>query len=435
MSGNRTSSISPTSSFSIPLTLLTLLLFFATTTVAFYPASTSTPTALTRISFGSCSKTWLKQPTWKPILEYNPELFVWLGDVVYNDIPVLPGLFKMNSLENMKENYRLQHEMEGYKELRANTPIVGVWDDHESINDGGGAYPYKKENQQLFMDFLDIPAGDPSRAQEGLYSSYSFGEAPHQIKVILLDGRYFKNSTTFLGEVQWDWLRHELQSNEASLTLIGSGVQVIPDDKPFENWAAISNERKRLLSVLAETQASGVILLSGDVHYTQTYRLPASCSPTGYPLHEFTSSGMTHSCSTQFGKYFCEHVATKMITSRFQDSPFFMGKNFGTLDVDWDRREVTFHSHDHTGAVVIEKVVRLDDLIYSDSRGDGAESGVAPYLNPSCHISDTRKYIVHVVTPTRLAAGTFISLGLLSLTLLICFCRRTRVGSKKVKEH
>ena len=40
---------------------------------------------LTRIAFGSCSKEYKPQPLWKPILADKPDLWVWLGDIVYGD--------------------------------------------------------------------------------------------------------------------------------------------------------------------------------------------------------------------------------------------------------------------------------------------------------------------------------------------------------------
>eukprot|EP00976_Prorocentrum_cordatum_P099772 1191963-Prorocentrum_minimum.AAC.10 len=40
---------------------------------------------ITTIAFGSCSKPHLPQPLWDPIVELGPQVFVWLGDIVYAD--------------------------------------------------------------------------------------------------------------------------------------------------------------------------------------------------------------------------------------------------------------------------------------------------------------------------------------------------------------
>jgi len=69
------------------------------------------------------------------------------------------------------------------------------------------------------LDFLDVPASDPVRTQEGAYSSHVYGPKGQQVKVLLLDGRYFRDplkkngkdnvpdpSGDILGEAQWKWL-------------------------------------------------------------------------------------------------------------------------------------------------------------------------------------------------------------------------------------
>ena len=38
-----------------------------------------------RIAFGSCAKQWEPQPLWKSVLAAEPDLFLFLGDVIYGD--------------------------------------------------------------------------------------------------------------------------------------------------------------------------------------------------------------------------------------------------------------------------------------------------------------------------------------------------------------
>lgn len=39
----------------------------------------------TTITFGSCSKSDREQPLWPHIIEEQPDVFAWLGDIVYTD--------------------------------------------------------------------------------------------------------------------------------------------------------------------------------------------------------------------------------------------------------------------------------------------------------------------------------------------------------------
>ena len=68
---------------------------------------------------------------------------------------------------------------------------------------------YKRKIQNIYLDFLQEPADSSRRkATKGIYTSYSIGEAPQDVLVVLLDVRHEKNPRTrdMLGEQQWEWL-------------------------------------------------------------------------------------------------------------------------------------------------------------------------------------------------------------------------------------
>ena len=106
-----------------------------------------------RIVFGSCNKPYLNQPLWKPIISRNPDLFIWSGDAVYLDRPnknciseiwkyITGKIDNINcaslqisigylSKSDMKKQYDIQRMNIDYAKLTRNTPIIGVWDDHD----------------------------------------------------------------------------------------------------------------------------------------------------------------------------------------------------------------------------------------------------------------------------------------------------------------
>ena len=75
----------------------------------------------------------------------------------------------------------------------------------------------------------------------------------------------------------------------AELRLIVSSVQVLALGHGHERWGNLPRERARLLGLIADTRANGVILLSGDRHRGALYRLDEGVP---YPLYEITSSGL-----------------------------------------------------------------------------------------------------------------------------------------------
>nr|AGU68154.1 alkaline phosphatase [Crithidia acanthocephali] len=221
----------------------------------------------------------------------------------------------------------------------ASTPrnVWGTWDDHDmGKNDGGKEYPHRNVTQRFFLDFLRAPATDPRWTREGVYEAYTLpfhavvdntkGWGPsletllrqlyvHAVCVVLLDVRSFRdppNATyagDMLGAAQWAWLEEQLQRftrrgadarEPCAVTLVGSGIQFMLDEKPAENWAAFPGSRDRLLGLLRVYRAERVAFLTGDVHMGELggdFTAQTIRGVLGYPLIEATSSGLTHSAN------------------------------------------------------------------------------------------------------------------------------------------
>lgn len=294
----------------------------------------NTPQQITSIAFGSCNKQDSPQPLWEPILANNPDVWIWLGDNIYGDT---------EDMDLMKKKYGQQLENEGYQKLIASTSIVGTWDDHDyGKNDAGKEYPKKKESRELMYNFLGVEKSSKLRKREGAYSAHIYGENDNTVKVILLDARYFRDelrkdddgayipnlSGSILGESQWEWLENELEKNDATITLIGSGIQIIPEEHPFEKWENFPNERERLFELLGRTETKGAILLSGDRHIAEISKLEVE--GMGYPLYDVTSSGLTHTWEENREEP-NQHRVGDMIARL----------NFGLLHYEWEEEQVT----------------------------------------------------------------------------------------------
>ena len=253
--------------------------------------------------------------------------------------------------------------------------VRGIYDDHDyGINNGDRTYANKVSSQKYFLDFLEVPLESPRRQLSGVYNSKMFEvmlpspkraqsnkaestpmppTRPFRYKIILLDGRTNKDPKPgtktakvhaldsdrslafdkhtegtrtgkgdFLGEPQWEWLARELLGEDEDpadgpldLIILGSGVQVIPEDKVLEEtWYEFPHARQRLLNMLHYIRTVGgrpnVVILSGDVHTAEVLQGSWACetdtdTDTGsymdkrqkhndQHLWEFTSSGLTH---------------------------------------------------------------------------------------------------------------------------------------------
>ena len=289
---------------------------------------------LSRIAFGSCNKHDKPQPMWATISAQKPQVWIWLGDVVYNDENVMPFIRRPVPTDVMRSKYDKQKQRTEYqqfiKQLQLKNGVIGVWDDHDyGLNDGGLWYSDREPSQQIFLDFLDEPKDSPRRQQHGVYASYTYGPLDKQVKVILLDNRYSQQppspESDILGEEQWMWLELQLttpistststststsssdHTQQPRLTLIGAGIQIASRNKLIgEGWKNFPKSRTRLFDLIygnyqdyllkyhssssnsAEFQStssshskllrnrsrvySPTVLLSGDVHMAEFTR-------------------------------------------------------------------------------------------------------------------------------------------------------------------
>lgn len=316
--------------------------------VPWKPAQLDTTKTLTTIAFGSCNKQDLDQPLWPLIQQNKPDLWVWLGDIIYADT---------EDMEVMKAKYEKQKQNENYASFAQTVPAIGVWDDHDyGANDGGKNYSKKKESKQLMLDFLNVPANAPQRKREGAFSSYTFGANDKQVKIILLDDRYFRDSLIktkggclpntagdILGEAQWKWLEDELKNSKASINIIGEGIEIIPEEQPYEKWANFPLSRKRFFEVIEKTQAKGIVLLSGDRHLAEISAIKLNNYPDS--IYEVTSSGLTHSgtIKTEINKYRKGDLISKL--------------NFGLLQIDWNKHLINLEVRG------VDNVLYLNELV------------------------------------------------------------------------
>lgn len=256
------------------------------------------------IAFGSCNRQDLNNKLWNDIRKAKPQIWIWGGDNIYADT---------EDIGEMAAMYKAQNRAKGYRQLRSEVQVIGTWDDHDyGLNDGGEEWHVKNESQQAFLDFIGEAENSPRRSQQGVYTSYTFDllQVPGQIRVILLDTRYFRSPLTpdpdgikryipneygvgsVLGETQWAWLTEQLNNSTATFNLIVSSIQFLSDQHGFETWGNFPHEVKRLKSVITSSGAEGVIILSGDRHLSEFSK--TELEGLSYPLIDFTSSGLTN---------------------------------------------------------------------------------------------------------------------------------------------
>lgn len=296
-------------------------------------ASLNESKTLYRIAMGSCSRPDYPQPLWTPILQNDPDLWIWMGDIVYGDT---------EDMTVLRRKYEDQDKQEGYQQLKKKVPVIGIWDDHDyGVNDGGKEYPMRAESRDVLFDFLKVSKSNPAWKRAGAYQSYTFGEKGKQTKVILLDARYFRDQVirkkgaypqyipntegTILGSEQWQWLENELKNSKADVHIIASGIQVLPTQHNYEKWNTFPQERNRLFDLLVKYQVPGVALITGDRHIGEISKI--DIPGLNYPLIELTTSGLTHTYENASEK---NNLRIGKLTDKL---------NFGIIEIDWEQQK------------------------------------------------------------------------------------------------
>lgn len=292
--------------------------------------------SLFTIAFGSCDNQKIKNELWPAIDKNHPSVWIWGGNNVYSDTE------DMNVLEN---NYNIQKQDTDYLNFIKGKIILGTWDDHDfGANDGGENYPFKRESQQLLLDFLDTPKNAVERKRDGVYKSKTISVNKNKVKIIVLDTRFFRTELTkgvgskrfqpnnygegtMLGDAQWKWLNNELSSSDAPFNVIVSSIQFLSNKHGFEAWANFPHEIDKLEQTIVSSKAKGTFVISGDRHIA-TFS-SKEVSGFSYPLVDFTSSGLTHIYTSFSG----------------EENPFVKGEvikeiNFGLLKFDFKNNKV-----------------------------------------------------------------------------------------------
>ena len=324
---------------------------------------------ITTIAFGSCA--WENRPfhTLSLAADYEPDVFVFLGDNIYGDTKVM---------DTLQAKYDRLAAKPPFQKLLKTSEIIATWDDHDfGWNDAGRHYPFKEEAKEIFLDFWKVEESDIRRTREGIYTSYFYENNDKTLQVIVLDNRTFRDDlrrydnypevdtaeyhyhldysphenadSTLLGETQWKWLEEQLKT-KADIRIIASSTQFGISWNGYEAWANFPHEQQRFLDLIKKTKANGVVFISGDVHYAEISKLEEEGL---YPIYDVTSSGITSTW----------HFATPN-TNRINGP--VMENHFGLIEIDWSKDDPTLNMKmiDVSDSLRFEKEVKLSEISF-----------------------------------------------------------------------
>jgi alkaline phosphatase D len=301
----------------------------------------------------------------------RPDLYLSLGDATYADFDG-KTTFDVTA-ESLRAEWQKLADHPDWQHLVANVSVDGVWDNHDYGHHSAGAeFPLKEVSKTIFLDFFGEPANSERRRRTGLYDAKIHGPPGRRVQIVLLDTRTFKGppvlaerpegaggslgkfapnedpEVTLLGDEQWSWLEDQLRQ-PAEVRLIASSIQVVANEKGMDEWGNYPFQRQRLLDLLAATGESGIVLLSGNVHFAEI----SAADQGPFRIVDFTSSGLTH-VNEEYPK----------APNRFRVAGPFVDMNFGLVEIDWEARpgpEIALRAIDADGRVAFDQRLSLGD--------------------------------------------------------------------------
>jgi alkaline phosphatase D len=240
----------------------------------------ATETGTFTFAFGADIRPEGSRVTFTSLLAKKPAFTILYGDQIYVDPQLPPATphFDANGTADYEAVYRKAWAVPEFRELLANSPTYMMWDDHEILNDYDDerAPPFTWA-REAYQEYQNSANSRPYRDGE-LY--YVIRAGP--VEIFVLDERTYRLANnqrdtprkTMLGSVQKADLKAWLLGSTAKFKFIVSPVMFSDLAKHTEEaWPNFKTERNEILDYITDRGIPGVVLISGDEHWTAVLKL------------------------------------------------------------------------------------------------------------------------------------------------------------------
>jgi alkaline phosphatase D len=237
--------------------------------------------------------------TFKLIGDSGADFMLWGGDNwYYREVDY-------SSISGLWYRAQLTRALPELQKLFAVMPHYATWDDHDyGSNDANKSFEFKDETLRIFKAYWGNP-GYGEADNPGVYHKFFWDDAAFMV----MDDRWYRDDDhldpaqnphkTQYGPRQLDWLKQSLLHAQTlghyAFKFIVTGGQVITDfGGASETFAYYTAEREDILKFIKDHGITGVVFLSGDVHFTELAR--KKIGETQW-VYELTSSPMSSGAS------------------------------------------------------------------------------------------------------------------------------------------
>lgn len=310
-----------------------------------------------RVGFGACAGyTPQNERMWDTLAGQDLQAFLMLGDNVYIDAPA--------SAETQRYCYYRRYSRPEWRRFVGSTPVFAVWDDHdfgtnEAIGGPDVDVPaWKIDVWRVFVENFNNPYYAGGAERPGVWHDFAIGD----VDFFLLDGRYYRDDPrtprpSMLGPVQKAWLFEKLAASTATFKVIASPVPWAfgvkrgpPAGRPraSDAWEGYPDEREQVFRFIEDHQIDGVVLLSGDRHRSDAWKIPRE---GGGVFFEWLSARLTNS-------EYHRPVENENCIFSYEKKPSFGRLTFVT---DIPEPTVTYEVLNIDGEILFEQTVALQE--------------------------------------------------------------------------
>lgn len=305
--------------------------------------------AKARIAFGSCYHRWglCNQNLANQIISRNPLALLLGGDIAVQD--------RNNDIAMHRADYLLRDFQVAWKNMVSSVPVYATWDDHDYFDDDLHNIPegFTREDKEavwkVFRDSWNNPSYGLGDEGKGVFFRTRIGPAD----VIMLDGRYFREKGSFLGNEQMEWLKEQLLDCKGPFIILSNSTMwsdYVSNGK--DSWGVYDpGGRELIFRLIEENNIGGVLLISGDRHGARGFTIPG---PSGFTFYEFEVGSLGG------------RVGPPPINAEWDSQLFGVSGEYAFGEFDFDTTlpdpEVTFRLIDERGTVLYELTLTKSQL-------------------------------------------------------------------------
>lgn len=224
------------------------------------------------------------RPIFDTIREQDPQFFVHLGDMHYEDITSGTNAAYRTAFDDLLTYNSTKSWDARQGRLYRNVPLAYIWDDHDySNNDSDGSYAGKAAPAAVFRE--RVPHYTLSHAS-ACYQEFTIG----RVQFIMTDSRYFRDFAggTMLGAAQMTWLQNVLSTSTAKFLIFCTQMQW-HSGSATQSWPGYPTERATIAGWLSTYGWTNKMhMLTGDGHELGI-DTGASNTAGGFPVHQLSA--------------------------------------------------------------------------------------------------------------------------------------------------